>query len=57
VQYIDFDDIWNRININKGNIFRTKTGKEFSYSVIGEGIITTRTDYKLTKGDFEKPLK
>ena len=54
MQKISFVDIWQRIITNEGNIFKTKTEKEFTYKILGNALITTRTKYKLSKGDFEK---
>jgi len=54
MQKISFIDIWQRIIINEGSTFKTKTEKEFTYKILGNGLITTRTEYKLSKGDFEK---
>lgn len=52
-----FDEVWKRIISNEGVTFITKTGKEFSYTIKGEGLKTTRTDYRLSKTDFEKAYK
>lgn len=52
-----FNEVWNRIIQNEGATFRTKTGKEFLYNIIGEGLMTTRTDYRLSRTDFEKAYK
>ncbi|MBU3198258.1 hypothetical protein LL037_21180 [Clostridium estertheticum] len=51
---IAFVDMWQRIITNEGNTFKTKTEIEFTYKILGNGLITTRTEYKLSKGDFEK---
>lgn len=54
MEIISFDEIWNRIVSNEGQIFKTKTGKEFIYSVINNGIVTNKTNYILSKNDIKK---
>ena len=54
MQKISFIDIWQRIITNEGNLFKTKTEIEFTYKILGNELITTRTKYKLSEGDFEK---
>lgn len=57
MENIIFNEVWRRITTNEGDTFITKTGKEFSYTITGEGLKTTRTDYRLSKADFEKAYK
>jgi len=54
MQKLSFSDVWQRIITNEGNTFKTRTEKEFTYKILGNGLITTRTEHKLSKGDFEK---
>lgn len=49
-----FEDVWKKIIFNEGQAFNTKTGKEFKYSIINNALITSVTDYKLSKSNFEK---
>lgn len=49
-----FNEVWDRIIKNEGAILKTKTGLEFAYQVCNEGVITSRTSYKLSKSDFKK---
>ena len=53
IQIISFDEIWNRIISSEGQIFKTKTGKEFII-VINNGIVTNKTNYILSKNDIKK---
>ena len=50
----NFIDIWNNIIANEGNLFYTIKGKEFTYKVNGNKIITSRTSRNITKNDIEK---
>lgn len=51
---IMFNEVWNRIIQNEGATFKTKTGIEFKYEICKDGLITSRTTYKLSKSDFKK---
>ncbi|MBO8138246.1 MAG: hypothetical protein H0Z40_08945 [Desulfotomaculum sp.] len=53
----DFNKVWNRILSNEGETFRTKTGKEFTYIVVKDCLIPSRTDQKITKADIKKAYK
>jgi len=50
------DKVWSRIKSHEGETFTTKTGLEFSYSVSGEVLRPSRTEYNLPKSEFEKAL-
>ena len=50
------NDFWNLIQANEGNTFKTVTGLEFTYKVIGNYIITSRTNRHLAKSNFEKAI-
>lgn len=48
-----FGEVWNRIVGLAGTIFHTKTGLEFTFHVSGTILRTSRTDYDLSRADFE----
>ena len=48
--------VWIRIKNLSGQQFLTKSGKPFTYSVSGDVLNPSRTDYNLSKSDFEKAL-
>jgi len=50
----DFIYIWKNIIANEGNLFHTINGKEFTYRVNGNKLITNRTSRNITKNDIEK---
>jgi hypothetical protein len=49
-------DVWCRVKSFQGQEFHTKTGKPFTYSVSGDVLNPSRTEYNLSKRDFEKAL-
>jgi len=49
-----FEEIWRRIVTHEGEIFRTKTGLEFTYRIDGEGFYPSRTNYRISKTDFRR---
>ena len=49
-----FEEIWRRIVTHEGEIFRTKTGLEFTYRIDGEGFYPSRTSYRTSKTDFRR---
>jgi hypothetical protein len=49
----NFSTVWKRIQQHQGELFHTKRGCPFKYSVKGNYLKTTRTDYALSKKDFE----
>jgi len=49
-----FEEIWRRIVTHEGEIFRTKTGLEFTYRIDGEGFYPSRTSYRISKTDFRR---
>ncbi|MGG7162445.1 hypothetical protein [Clostridium ihumii] len=62
MKYNLFDEVWNRIVKNEGNTFKTKRGLDFTYKICNDGLVTSRTQYKLSKSEFKKvfdmmPLK
>lgn len=52
-----FDDCWDRIIDNAGNQFHTIRGLRFRYRIVGNYLLQNRTDYKISKKDFEKVFK
>ena len=52
-----FDDCWNRIRDNVGNQFHTIRGLRFRYKIVSNYLFPSRTDYKISKKDFEKVFK
>jgi hypothetical protein len=59
---LNFNNIWNRIIANEGNLFHTINGKEFKYKINGSTLITNRTSRHITQKNIEKafnllPLK
>lgn len=54
---LTIDEVWIRMHQNERNEFHTVTGLPFTYKFISENVIkTNRTDYNLSKGNFEKML-
>lgn len=49
-----FDEVWNRIVNNAGEVFKTKTGLDFTYCINGELLLPSATNYKISKNDFKK---
>jgi hypothetical protein len=49
-----FDEVWNRIVSHAGERFQTKRGLEFTYSIEADIFVPSRTNYRISKGDFEK---
>lgn len=49
-----FNKVWTRIVSHQGEEFRTKTGKPFSYKVDSNYFLPSRTNYQISKNDFEK---
>jgi hypothetical protein len=50
------DAVWARIVSNAGETFHTVRGRAFTYAVEGNELRTDRTDYLLSRGNFERPL-
>jgi hypothetical protein len=50
----EFDLVWRRISELAGQVFRTKTNREFTYGIAGDALTTDRTNRCLPRGDFEK---
>ncbi len=54
IHVISFDTIWNNVKSNQEETFKTITGLEFTYSLEGDYLIPSRTDYKISKHDVHK---
>ena len=52
-----FSETWNKILLNEGELFHTKTRKEFRYKIDGNNVVPDRTDYPLHISNFEKAYK
>ena len=50
------DIVWSRIKTLQGQVFETKRGKQFIFEVFGNTFIPSRTNYNISKRDFEKVL-
>ena len=49
-----FDIIWKNIVNHAGEQFYTKTGLPFTYSIVDACVVPNRTNYPLSKNNFEK---
>jgi len=47
-----FEQVWELIKEHEGELFYTKTGKEFTYQVDGDGVIPSRTPWRIPKSNF-----
>ena len=51
---ISFNEVWNKIISNEGNIFHTKLGLEFTYRINNDILIPSRTAYNIQKNEIKK---
>ena len=51
---MSFENSWSKILQNEGKNFKTITGLDFSYSIEGDILIPSRTDYNISKSEFQK---
>ncbi len=49
-----FAEIWRRIVKHEGEGFHTKTGLPFTYSIRGQVLIPSRTNYNIPMSQVEK---
>lgn len=49
-----FSQIWSRIVASAGQTFKTKTNLPFTYEVKGDSIFPSRTQYRISRSEFEK---
>ena len=50
-------EVWARIVRYEGEEFQTTTGLPFTCEIRGDVFFPSRTDYQVSKADFEKALK
>ena len=48
---------WVRLHSLEGEEFHTKSGKPFSFTISGDVLLVSRTEYNLSKGNFAKGLE
>jgi len=48
------ESIWENIKRHEGEVFYTVSGLEFTYQVVGEKLIHTRSKVAIPKSAFEK---
>jgi len=53
---ISIDEVWSRLKTCEGKPFETKTGKPFTYEMIGDVFHPSRTEYNISKAEFRKAL-
>ena len=51
---IDFEEVWKKIRMNKGEKFTTVRGLDFTYKLLGPWVVIDRTDFRITKKNFQK---
>lgn len=49
-----FEEIWERIIANEGETFQTISGSPFTYNVKKGTVHLSRTEYQISRSDFEK---
>ena len=54
---IPFNEVYKRIKAHQGQIFLTKTGLEFKYTINGNGFYPSRTQYRISISDIEKAYR
>ena len=50
------ETVWSRIKNLEGEVFETKTGRQFTFEISGNVFRPSRTEYNISKRDFEKVL-
>ena len=51
------NEVWRRIQALEGAEFETKTGKPFTFTVVGNVLRPSRTRYNLSKANFARALE
>lgn len=51
------DEVWRRIEAHQGEAFHTRTGLPLTYSVSGNSLTPSRSNYPLAASDFAKALE
>jgi len=54
MQKSSFEEVWKRIAANTGETFHTISGLPFTYNVKKDTVHPNRTEYQISKTDFEK---
>ena len=54
---MEFEDVWANIVCHVGEEFYTKTGLSFMYRMVGNNVVPDRTNYPLSKANFEKAAR
>lgn len=49
-----FNEVWRRIVAEQGEEFETITALPFTYEIIGEIFIGSRTKYSISRSDFDR---
>jgi hypothetical protein len=52
-----FEDVWGRIVAHAGQTFRTKTGSELTYKIVGGYFCPSRTDYRISREEFRRAFQ
>ena len=55
-QIADREIVWRRIVENEGNTFKQKQGKEFTYTIKGNTIVPSLTQWNIPVSSFDKAL-
>jgi hypothetical protein len=50
------DEVWRRLKALEGHEFETKTGKSFTFELLGDVFRPSRTPYEVSKADVRKAL-
>jgi hypothetical protein len=50
------EQVWKRILLNEGEVFKQIRGKEFTYAIIGNSISLNSTNRIVSKGTIEQAL-
>lgn len=53
----DINSIWSNIIAHEGESFRQKQGQEFTFTVKGDAIVPSTTNWNIPKSSFEKALE
>ena len=51
---MNFEDTWRKIISHAGEEFYTKRNLSFTYKIINNSVVTDRTNYPLSKSNFQK---
>ncbi len=53
---MDIESVWRNIRIHEGEEFHTVSGLPFTYAVVGNILVPSRTNYSLGKSEVEKVM-